>query len=100
MLDGHTLGAVQVVITDAAWAKLSEEQQGWIMEAAKYASEQNAASAQAAEDAVLAQLIADGITVIEVEDKAAWQAAVADVEAINNAKAAYADLYNAIVAMQ
>ena len=31
MLDGHTLGAVQVVITDAAWAKLNEQQQGWIM---------------------------------------------------------------------
>ena len=35
MLDGHTLGAVQVVITDNAWAKLNEQQQGWIMEAAK-----------------------------------------------------------------
>ncbi len=100
MLDGHTLGAVQVVITDNAWAKLSEEQQGWIMEAAKYASEQNAAGVQAAEDKVLEELKASGVTVIEVEDKSAWQAAVADVDAIKSATAAYADLYQQILDMQ
>ena len=100
MLDGHTLGAVQVVITDAAWAKLNEQQQGWIMEAAKYASEQNAAGVQAAEDKVLEELKASGVTVIEVEDKSAWQAAVADVAAIKNATAAYADLYQQILDMQ
>ena len=100
MLDGHTLGAVQVVITDNAWAKLNEQQQGWIMEAAKYASEQNAAGVQAAEDKVLEELKASGVTVIEVEDKSAWQAAVADVAAIKNATAAYADLYQQILDMQ
>ncbi|MGN0777046.1 MAG: TRAP transporter substrate-binding protein [Candidatus Ventricola sp.] len=100
MLDGHTLGAVQVVITDNAWAKLSEEQQGWIMEAAKYASEQNAAGVQAAEDKVLEELKASGVTVVEVPDKSAWQAAVADVDAIKSATAAYADLYQQILDMQ
>ena len=100
MLDGHTLGAVQVVITDAAWAKLNEQQQGWIMEAAKYASEQNAAGVQAAEDKVLEELKASGVTVVEVPDKSAWQAAVADVKAIQNATAAYADLYQQILDMQ
>ena len=100
MLDGHTLGAVQVVITDNAWAKLNEEQQGWIMEAAKYASEQNAAGVQAAEDKVLEELKASGVTVIEVEDKSAWQSAVADIDAIKNATAAYADLYQQILDMQ
>ena len=100
MLDGHTLGAVQVVITDAAWAKLNEQQQGWIMEAAKYASEQNAAGVQAAEDKVLEELKASGVTVIEVEDKSAWQSAVADVAAIKSATGAYADLYQQILDMQ
>ena len=100
MLDGHTLGAVQVVITDAAWAKLNEQQQGWIMEAAKYASEQNAAGVQAAEDKVLEELKAAGVTVVDVPDKSAWQAAVADVKAIQNATAAYADLYQQILDMQ
>ena len=100
MLDGHTLGAVQVVITDKAWAKLNEQQQGWIMEAAKYASEQNAAGVQAAEDKVLEELKASGVTVIDVPDKSAWQAAVADVAAIKSATAAYADLYQQILDMQ
>ena len=100
MLDGHTLGAVQVVITDAAWAKLNEQQQGWIMEAAKYASEQNAAGVQAAEDKVLEELKASGVTVIDVPDKSAWQAAVADVAAIKSATAAYADLHQQILDMQ
>ena len=100
MLDGHTLGAVQVVITDNAWAKLNEQQQGWIMEAAKYASEQNAAGVQAAEDKVLEELKTSGVTVIEVPDKSAWQAAVADVDAIKSATAAYADLYQQILDMQ
>ena len=100
MLDGHTLGAVQVVITDKAWAKLNEQQQGWIMEAAKYASEQNAAGVQAAEDKVLEELKTSGVTVVEVPDKSAWQAAVADVDAIKSATAAYADLYQQILDMQ
>ena len=100
MLDGHTLGAVQVVITDKAWAKLNEQQQGWIMEAAKYASEQNAAGVQAAEDKVLEELKASGVTVIEVPDKSAWQAAVSDVKAIQDATAAHADLYQQILDMQ
>ena len=100
MLDGHTLGAVQVVITDSAWAKLNEQQQGWIMEAAKYASEQNAAGVQAAEDKVLEELKASGVTVVDVPDKSAWQAAVADVDAIKSATAAYADLYQQILDMQ
>ena len=33
ILDGHTLGAVQAVITDNAWGKLTENQQAAIMEA-------------------------------------------------------------------
>jgi len=100
MLDAHTLGAVQVVITNTAWDKLNEQQQGWIMEAAQYASDKNAEGAQAAEDAVLEQLKADGIHIIDVPDKSAWQAAVADVDAIKSATSAYADLYQQILDMQ
>ena len=83
LLDGHTLGAVQLVITDAAWAKLSEQQQAWIMEAGEYASNLNAQNSQSAEDAVLEQLIADGINVVEVEDKSVWADACASVITAN-----------------
>ncbi len=79
ILDGHTLGAVQLVITDAAWNKLTEEQQGWIMEAGEYASSKNAENSQASEDEVLQELIDEGINVVEVEDKTPWAEACADV---------------------
>ena len=79
LLDGHTMGAIQLVITDNAWNKLTEEQQGWIMEAAKYASEQNAKNSENAENAVLEELIADGINVVEVEDKTPWIEACTDI---------------------
>ena len=38
ILDGHTLGAIQVIITDEAWDKLTPEQQDVLTEAGKYAS--------------------------------------------------------------
>ena len=83
LLDGHTLGAVQIVITDTAWNKLTEEQQGWIMEAADYASNKNAENSQAAEDEVLQELKDEGINVVEVEDKSVWADACADVITAN-----------------
>ena len=79
ILDGHTLGAVQVIITDNAWSKLSEEQQGWVMEAAAYAQQFNKDYVDDAEAKVLEELKAGGATVIEVEDKTPWVAAVAGV---------------------
>ncbi len=53
ILDGHTLGAIQAVITDAAWNKLTENQQKVIMEAGKYTQEFNATLSADAEAKVL-----------------------------------------------
>jgi TRAP-type C4-dicarboxylate transport system substrate-binding protein len=79
LLDGHTLGALQIIITDAAWNKLSEEQQGWIQEAATYASQVCRQVSESKEAEVLEQLKAEGVHVIEVEDKTPWIEAVQDV---------------------
>ena len=79
ILDGHTLGAIQVVISDNAWAKLTEDRQKVIMEAGKLTQAYNAQLSEAAEKEVLDQLIADGVNVVEVADKAPWAAAVAPV---------------------
>lgn len=76
ILNGHTLGAVQVVITDEAWDALTEEQQDWIMEAGKYASEQNRENSESAENEVLDLLIEEGVNVVPVEDLTPWQEAV------------------------
>ena len=79
ILDGHTLGAVQVVITDNAWSKLTAAQQECIMEAGKYAQEFNANLSEAQENKVLDELKANGCNVVDVADKSEWAAACASV---------------------
>ncbi len=73
ILNGHTLGAIQVVITDTAWAKLSERQRNAMMEAGKLAQAYNAEISENAENEVLAQLKAEGVNVVEVADKSEWE---------------------------
>ena len=75
ILDGHTLGAIQAVITDKAWAKLTPDQQAVILEAGKATQAYNATVSQDKEDEVLELLKSEGVTVIENVDKAALQAA-------------------------
>lgn len=98
ILDGHTLGAIQLVITDEAWDSLTEEQQGWITEAAEYASQHNREISAAAEEEVLNQLKEEGVTVVEVSDLTPWQEAVADVVAENTK--GQEELYQQILDMQ
>lgn len=98
ILDGHTLGAIQVIITDEAWEKLTENQQAAVMEASKLASEYNRKISEEAENKVLEELKAEGCNVVEVTDKAPWQEACKKVVEENTA--AYADLYQQIVDMQ
>ena len=97
LLDGHTLGALQIVISDAGWAKLNEEQQGWIMEAAKYASSVCREKVAENEQKTFDQLKEDGATVIPVEDKAPWIEACQPTIKANTEK--LADLYQQILDM-
>ena len=97
LLDGHTLGALQIVITDTAWNKLNEEQQGWIMEAAKYASEVCREQVGKVEAETFELLEKDGATVIPVEDKSPWVEACQPTIKANTEK--LADLYAELVAM-
>ena len=98
MMDGHTLGAVQLIITDNAWNKLSAEQQGWIEEAAAYASQVCREVSESKENETLEALKAEGIHIIEVPDKTPWVEAVKDTVTanINGEDEAYA----AILAMK
>ena len=96
ILDGHQMGAVQVIITDDAWNnKLTEAQRECVLEASQYASEFNAQIAEENENAVLDELRAAGVNVVDVEDKTPWQEACADV--IAEYSADNADLYQAIL---
>lgn len=98
ILDGHTLGAVQIVITDEAWDKLSEEHKSIIEEASKYASEYNRKISEEAENKVLEELKADGVNVIEVTDIKPWQEACKDI--ITSSTENNKELYQKIVDMK
>jgi TRAP-type C4-dicarboxylate transport system substrate-binding protein len=98
LLDGHTLGAIQIIIADSGWAKLNDQQRAWIMEAGKFVQQENARISEAAEQKVLDELKASGIHVVDVENKAEW------VEACQNTIKTYtssqADLYKKIIDLQ
>ena len=98
ILDGHTLGAVQVIITDNAWTKLTENQQACIMEAGKYAQDFNAKLSETEENKVLDELKANGCNVVEVTDKAPWQEACKSVIEENTKD--QAELYQKILDMK
>ena len=95
ILDGHTLGAIQVVITDTAWEKLTEEQQAAVMEAGKLAQEFNRELSQTAENEVLEELKANGCNVVEVDNPAEWAEACAEV--ITENTKSQAELYQQLL---
>jgi TRAP-type C4-dicarboxylate transport system substrate-binding protein len=98
VLDGHTLGAIQIIITDDAWDSLTEEQQQILKEAGEAASEYNRSISEEKENEVLEQLKEEGITIIEVEDKTEWQEAVKSVVEENTV--GYEELYQQILDME
>ena len=97
ILDGHTLGAIQAVITDNAWAKLTENQQAAIMEAGADTQKFNADLSESAENKVLDELKANGVSVVDVEDKTPWQEACKDI--IESSTKDNAELYQKILDM-
>ena len=98
ILDGHTLGAIQCVITDTAWAKLTPAQQAVIMEAGKEVQKFNQELSQSAEDEVLQQLKDEGCNVVDVPDKKPWQDACAKVISDNTSD--QAELYQQLLDMK
>lgn len=95
ILDGHTLGAIQVIITDEAWDSLTADQQNVLMEAGKVASEFNRQISEEAENKVLEELKADGVNIIPVDDVTPWQEAVKSV--ITDNTKGQEDLYQQIL---
>ena len=98
ILDGHTLGAVQAVITDNAWNKLTENQQAAVMEAAADTQAFNADLSETAENKVLDELKSSGCNVVDVPDKAPWQEACAKVISENTSD--QAELYQQLLDMK
>ena len=98
ILDGHTLGAIQAVITDNAWGKLTENQQAAIMEAGADTQAFNAELSETAENKVLDELRSSGCNVVDVDDKTPWQEACAKVISENTSD--QAELYQQLLDMK
>ena len=98
ILDGHTLGAVQAVITDNAWNKLTENQQAAVMEAAADTQAFNADLSETAENKVLDELKSSGCNVVDVPDKTPWQEACA--KGISENTSDQAELYQQLLDMK
>ncbi len=98
ILDGHTLGAVQVIISDDVWNSLTTEQQDILVEAGEITQDFNKEMSASAEQETLDALSSQGVTVVEVEDKTEWQEACADV--ITDAVGTQSDLYDEIISMK
>ncbi len=75
ILDGHTLGITEVVISSECWDSLSEKQQDIILEAGKYAGEVCKKISQEREEKARAQLVKEGAKFTEITDLSSWQKA-------------------------
>lgn len=95
ILDGHTLGAIEIVISDSGWTKLTENQQKVLMDAGKIAGAYDKQISQQAEDKVLGELKQKDVSVVEVSDKAPWKEACKDI--IASSTKDQAELYQKIL---
>jgi tripartite ATP-independent transporter DctP family solute receptor len=74
--DEHTLGVIEIVISDNAYNKLTENQQQVLADAGKIAQSYDQEVSQKTEDDTIEQLKAAGVNIVDVDDKTPWQQAV------------------------
>ena len=98
MLDGHTLGAMQIVISDYSWNKLSDQQREWIMQAADYASQVCREKESEITEKTFEALRKDGVTIVEVTDKTEWVNACQSTIRANSSR--LSDVYQRILDLQ
>lgn len=93
--DEHTLGVIEIIISDNAYDKLTENQQQVLADAALIAQDYDQEISQQTEDDTIEELKAQNVNIVDVDDKTAWQDACADVVSSNVGD--YADLYQQIL---
>ncbi len=98
ILDGHTLGAVEVVISDDVWNELTTEQQDILVQAGESAQTFNKEISEQVEQETLTELEAKGVSIVNVDDKTPWKEACTDV--IADAVGDQTELYQEILDMQ
>lgn len=95
ILDGHTLGVTEVVISSEIWDSLSESQQKILSEAGKYAGEVCRKFSQEAEESAKERLLAEGASFTEVSDLKPWQEASSKI--IEESASVAPDLYREVL---
>ncbi len=95
LLDGHTLGAIQVIISEAVLDSLTDAQKEAIFQAGVEAEAYNREISEEKENEVLESLKEEGCNVVEVEDLTPWREACTSVVADNTA--GLEDLYQQLV---
>ena len=93
--DEHTLGVIEIVISDGAYNSLTENQQQVLADAAVAAQDYDQQVSQQTEDETIEKLKAAGVNIVDVPDKTPWQEACKNT--ISSATADNADLYQKIL---
>ena len=75
ILDGHTLGITEVVISSECWDSLSENQRDILTQAGKYAGDICKKISQEREEEAKARLLSEGVRFTDVSDFSPWQKA-------------------------
>lgn len=79
ILNQHTLGITEVIISAEAWDALTPEQQNILLEAGKYAREHCFKISQEKENLAVAELKRKGVVFQEVTDFTPWKAACKNI---------------------
>ncbi len=98
ILDEHTLGVSEVVITDDAWDALTECQRKILEDAGKYTAQYIRRISKIKQENVLKEIKYHGVIITEVKDKSSWKDICKDItfEYAKN----YIPLYDEILSMQ
>ena len=78
-LTAHFASPITLNMSDATWQSLTEEQQGWVMEAAQLARDESRETVRGNVDTMLEEMEAAGCQINEIEDVAEFQEATAPV---------------------
>ncbi|MCQ2240255.1 TRAP transporter substrate-binding protein [Treponema sp.] len=87
ILDGHTIGVIEVVITNKAWEELTKSQQIAFLKAGENASAYCRETCEKRENIVIDSLKSTGVNIVEVKDKTPWKNACSETirkQAIKN----------------
>ena len=95
ILDGHMLGAVQVLINSKCWDSLSESQQQILKEAGRHATHFCRRIVERNEEEIIKKLESEGVKIAKVSDISPWRNACEEM--IKDSSKNFPELYEKIV---